>query len=100
MEHIVRVVNEEDRQTLSWLLAHVGESRVADAARHLMAQRQQNAGTNAKPYVSAICRYLGVWPPATRRPTHTTDDHTVGDQYLAQMRQLLAQRTSGSRRAA
>lgn len=97
MEHMVRVVNDDDRQTLSWLRAHVGESRVADAARHLMAQREQISGTKAKPYVSAVCRYLGVWPPAGRRPSLTTGEHAVGDHHLAQMRQLLAQRGITSR---
>lgn len=67
MEHVVRVVNNEDRQTLNWLRAHVGESRVADAARHLATQREPSRGANTKPYVSAICRYLGVWPPAVPR---------------------------------
>lgn len=97
MEHLIRVFNDDDRQTLTWLRAHVGEKRLTDAARHLMARREQGSGASAKPYVSAICRYLGVWPPAPRRTALTTVDHAVGDHHLAQMRQLLTQRAATSR---
>jgi len=87
MEHLIRVLNDADRQTLAWLRKHVGDARVADAVRRLIAQR----GTNtSKPYVSAVCRYLGVRPPEPRRVLHADTDHAVGDQYLAQIRSLLA----------
>lgn len=92
MEHLVRVLNEGDRQTLAWLCAHVGEQRVADAAQRLIAQRETTAGSSAKPYVSAVCRYLGVRPPEPRQPRPDDADHTVGDRHLAQIRRLLAQR--------
>ncbi|WP_408499849.1 hypothetical protein [Paraburkholderia sediminicola] len=88
----MRVLNEGDRQTLAWLCAHVGEPRVADAAHRLIAQRETTAGSPAKPYVSAVCRYLGVRPPEHRQPQPDDADHTVGDQHLAQIRRLLAQR--------
>jgi hypothetical protein len=99
MEHLIRILNDDDRQTLAWLRTHVGDARVSAAARQLTAQRQQFAGVWAKPYVSALCRYLGVWPPAPRRPTHTDADHRVADQHLVRIRQLLAQRSTPGRRA-
>ncbi len=63
MEHLIRIVNEADRQTLGWLRTHVGDTRVEAAARRLIAQCEASSGLGAKPYVSAVCRYLGVWPP-------------------------------------
>ncbi|WP_423383730.1 hypothetical protein [Burkholderia sp. LMG 32019] len=39
MEHLVRILNDDDRQTLAWLRTHVGDARVVDAARRLIAQR-------------------------------------------------------------
>jgi hypothetical protein len=89
MEHLLRVVNESDRQTLAWLRTHVGDARVATAARQL-ASRDTNA--SRKPYVSAVCRYLGVWPPTPDTPRLADDDHATGDRYLAQIRQLLKRR--------
>ncbi|MGF6604707.1 hypothetical protein P3T23_009463 [Paraburkholderia sp. GAS448] len=92
MEHLIRVINDHDRQTLAWLRMHVGDPRVTDAARRLIAQRETTAGSPAKPYVSAVCRYLGVRPPEPRQPQPDDADHTVGDRHLAQIRRLLAQR--------
>lgn len=100
MEHLIRILNDDDRQTLAWLSTHVGEARVADAARRLIAQREQSAGGWAKPYISAVCRYLGVWSPTPRRSTRADAEHGVADRHLAQMRQLLAQRTATVRRSA
>jgi hypothetical protein len=100
MEHLIRILNDNDRQTLAWLRTHVGDARVADAARRLIAQREQSAGSWAKPYISAVCRYLGVWPPTSRRSICADADHGVADRYLAQMRQLLAQRMAIVRRSA
>jgi hypothetical protein len=100
MEHLIRILNDADRQTLAWLRTHLGDARVADAARQLTAQREPIAGAPAKPYISAICRYLGVWPPTPRRSTHADTDHRVADQHLARIRQLLAQRSTTAGRAA
>ena len=41
-----------DRETLAWLRKHVGDVRVAAAARHL--------GGNGKPYLSAVCCYQQI----------------------------------------
>ena len=99
MEHLLRVINESDRQTLAWLRTHVGDARVTAAARHLASRADigntgniGNANSPRKPYVSAVCRYLGVWPPAPDTPRLADDDHATGDRYLAQIRQLLKRR--------
>ncbi|EIF28249.1 hypothetical protein [Paraburkholderia xenovorans] len=88
MNQLIRILNDGDRETLEWLRKHVGDVRVAAAARHL--------GSNGKPYLSAVCRYLGVRPPMPRQPGRPVEDCTVGDDYLAQIRQLLAQRNQAS----
>nr|WP_028231053.1 hypothetical protein [Paraburkholderia mimosarum] len=100
MEHLVRILNDDDRQTLAWLRTHVGDARVADAARRVIAQREQSDGGCAKPYISAVCRHFGVWPPTPRRSTRADADHGVADRHLAQMRHLLAQCTAAVRRSA
>ncbi|EES46596.1 conserved hypothetical protein [Burkholderia mallei PRL-20] len=54
-------------------------------------------GRVRKPYLSAVCRYLGVWPPISLRypPRHGAVDHAVGDRYLTLIRQHLAAHTAG-----
>lgn len=86
MNQLIRILNDSDRETVAWLCTHVGDARVATAARHL--------GRSGKPYVSAVCRYLGVRPPVVRQPRPAIEDCTVGDKHLAMIRQLLAQRSS------
>ncbi|QCP54530.1 hypothetical protein FAZ95_37230 [Trinickia violacea] len=98
MEHLIRILNDDDRQTLAWLRKHVGDSCVADAACRLAAQRGTSAGALTKPYVSAICRYLGVWPPTPHWQCSANANHAIADQHLAQMRQLLARCTTPARR--
>ncbi|MBN3808528.1 hypothetical protein [Paraburkholderia sp. Ac-20347] len=85
MEHLIRILNDDDRQTLAWLRTHVGDSRLADAAKRLAAH-----GLPVKPYLSAVCRYLGVWPPAQPRAVQGDASQAVADQHIAQMRLLLA----------
>jgi hypothetical protein len=84
MEQRVRLVNDTDRQILTWLRSQVGDERVARAIHQL--------GRVRKPYVSAICRYLGMRPPFTiQRPVRRAAiDHSVGDHYLSLIRQHLA----------
>jgi hypothetical protein len=84
MNHLIRILNDGDRETLVWLCKHVGDVRVAAAARHL--------GGSGKPYLSAVCRYLGMRPPTPRQHSRPVEDCTVGDSHLAQIRHLLAQR--------
>jgi hypothetical protein len=93
MESPVRIVNDEDRQAFEWLVANVGAERVAIATQRL-------AGGGRRPYVSALCRYLGAWPPVQRRTRVAGPIHTaVGDRHLAQIRQLLAQHSAATNRA-
>lgn len=83
MEHLVRVQNERDRRTLAWLRALVGDPAIAEAARSLAAP--------SKPYLSAICRLLGVTAPpfsARHRPTPSA----TAEPSLATIRQILASR--------
>lgn len=88
MESLIRIVNDEDRQAFEWLLANVGADRVAAAAHRL-------AGAGKRPFVSALCRYLGAWPPAARRARKIEPVHTaVGDLHLARIRELLTQRNA------
>ncbi|WP_179400912.1 hypothetical protein [Burkholderia guangdongensis] len=85
MEQLIRIVNDTDRQVLAWLRAQVGDARVERAARQL--------GHTRKPYLSAVCRYLGMNPPATLRQATRPGarrDHSVGDRYLLLIRQHLA----------
>ncbi|MEI7298189.1 hypothetical protein WCQ02_39420 [Paraburkholderia tropica] len=79
MEHLVRILNDNDRQTLAWLRRHVGDARLSDAARRLIAQREQHAGIGSKPYLSAVCRYLGVRPPAPRRAPKIVAGNPIAD---------------------
>jgi hypothetical protein len=88
MHQLIRILNDGDCETLAWLRKHVGDVRVAAATRHL--------GGNGKPYLSAVCRYLGVRPPTPHQASRPVEDCTVGDNYLAQIRQLLARRNQVS----
>lgn len=85
MQQLIRILNDDDLQTLAWLRKHVGDVRVAAAARRL--------GCNGKPYLSAVCRYLGVRTPTTFQHRLPVQDYTVGDRHLAQIRELLSQRS-------
>ncbi|HEV3430630.1 MAG TPA: hypothetical protein VG320_22350 [Paraburkholderia sp.] len=93
MESLLRIVNDEDRQALEWLLANVGTKRVEAAVQRL-------AVGGRRPYVSALCRYLGAWPPVQRRVIKGESAHTaVGDLHLARIRQFLAQSNAAKVRA-
>jgi len=80
MEQWVRVQNERDRQVLAWLRAHVGDLAIIDAAG-------QCGVATAKPYLSAICRKLGVAPP--RAAFAAFQPGQVGEQHLAYIYQIL-----------
>jgi hypothetical protein len=83
MEHLVRVQNEGDRRTLAWLREQVGDAAIAAAA--------QRHGPS-KPYLSAVCRTLGVKAPRFSAPRHLTPS-AAAEQSLATIRQILASRT-------
>lgn len=83
MERLIRVANDDDRQALAWLMTHVGTVRVTEAARHL--------GHGGRPvFVSALCRYLGMWPPVPRQSMRPEQDCALADRHLAMMRRILA----------
>lgn len=84
MEHRIRILNERDQQTLRWLRTHVGDTRLSTAVDAL-------ARGDTKPYVSALCRYLGVRPPIVSGSSpHPAPGSALGDEYLAQIRTHLA----------
>lgn len=91
MEHLVRVQNERDRRTLAWLRAQVGDAAIAQAA--------QQCGGAAKPYLSAVCRTLGVTAPrfSTLRRLRPS---AAAEQSLATIRQILASRNAPAREGA
>jgi hypothetical protein len=60
MGSLICVLNDDDQQAVTWLHKHVGEAKVAAAARQL-------THSGKRPFVSAVCRQLGVWPPAPER---------------------------------
>ena len=84
MEHLVRVQNERDRRTLAWLRTQVGDAAIAEAAQH--------CGGPSKPYLSSVCRTLGVTAPRFGAPRRLTPSATA-EQSLATIRQILASRS-------
>jgi hypothetical protein len=81
MEHLVRVHNEWDRQTLLWLRTHFGDAAIEAAVGRY--------GGQSKPYLSSVCRVLGVTPPplaGSRSPMPTE----AGERSLARIRHILA----------
>lgn len=90
MEHLVRVRNESDRKLLSWLRERVGEAALAEAVSYF-------AGPE-KPYLSQLCRQLGVRPPWTIRACGPSDSTRleVGEQHLTAIRQILSRPRSNA----
>lgn len=88
MEHLIRVQNDYDRQVLAWLRGRIGDAALQTAALRLGGQR--------KPYLSTICRSLGIRPPSRRQfAAETARMHrAVGDTYLARIREILAKAPS------
>jgi len=80
MEQWVRVRNERDRQLLKWLIGAVGEAAIVKAARAC-------ATGDAKPYLSTVCRRLGVAVP--RLSTHGSQPGEVGEQHLQAIYHIL-----------
>jgi hypothetical protein len=66
MEEWVRVQNEHDRQVLAWLRERIGDATVAAAA-------QACARGDTKPYLSTVCRQLGLSVPRFSRRGARTD---------------------------
>jgi hypothetical protein len=86
MEHLVRVLNDRDRRVLAWVREQVGDAALADAA--------SRCGP-AKPYVSAVCRRLGLTMPAFRSAPHVPT--ATGEKSLLRIRRILAERNERPR---
>ncbi|MEC3769534.1 MULTISPECIES: hypothetical protein [Cupriavidus] len=84
MEHLIRVQNDYDRQVLAWLRGRIGDAALQSAVHRLASPR--------KPYLSTLCRSLGIRPPSRRQfAAETARIHrAVGDSYLARIREILA----------
>ncbi|MDR5826033.1 hypothetical protein QCE64_36790 [Caballeronia sp. LZ043] len=83
MEHLVRVYNESDRQTLEWLRRTVGDAAIEDAAA--------KCDTHSKPYLSAVCRALGLKAPQFPR-RHSRPSSAVAEESLTAIKRILAAR--------
>ena len=89
MEDLVRVQNEYDRLVLAWLRSHVGDRALRQAALKLAGP--EGGDSRRKPYLSTVCRLLGVQPPP-RRTLHArsaAQRRVVGDRYLREIRAIL-----------
>jgi hypothetical protein len=80
MEQWVRVRNEQDRQLLKWLIEDFGEATIVKAA-HACAK------DDAKPYLSTVCRQLGV--SDQRLSTRHSPPGVVGEQHLQAIYHIL-----------
>jgi hypothetical protein len=80
MEQWVRVRNEQDRQLLKWLIETLGEVAIVNAA-HACARG------DAKPYLSAVCRRLGVSVP--RHSTQRPQPGEIGEKHLQAIYHIL-----------
>jgi hypothetical protein len=85
MEHLIRVQNDYDRQVLAWLRGRIGDAALQAAATRLAGAR--------KPYLSTICRSLGIRPPTRREFSEESAraHRAVGERYLARIREILGQ---------
>jgi hypothetical protein len=88
MEEQVRVQNERDRKVLVWLRGQVSDDAIATAARAC-------APVRSKPYLSAVCRQLGLKAPIMPSASLTSD--AVGEKHLAVMYKILRGRPNGAR---
>jgi len=84
MEQWVRVRNERDRRVLTWLRERVGDAEIAAAA-------QTCTLGDSKPYLSAVCRQLGLSVPMLTSQCVSTD--AVGERHLAAMYEILRVRS-------
>lgn len=86
MEHLVRVLNDRDRRVLAWVREQVGDAAFADAAARCGP---------TKPYLSVVCRRLGLQVPAFRSAVHAPT--ATGEESLARIRRFLAERNARPR---
>jgi len=96
MEDLVRVQNEYDRLVLAWLRSHVGDRALRQAALKLSGPEGRDS--RRKPYLSTVCRLLGVQPPP-RRTLHArsaAQRRAVGERYLREIRAILTRPKAGA----
>ncbi|MFM0342287.1 hypothetical protein PQR27_38240 [Paraburkholderia fungorum] len=79
--HLIRILNDKDRRTLASLRQQVGDAALGAAA--------ERCGGPTKPYVSRVCRCLGLRPPifGESRPHIST---ATAERSLASIRAILA----------
>lgn len=85
MEQYVRVQNERDRRALAWLRERVGDAAIVAAA-------QACTCGDSKPYLSVICRRLGLSVP--KLTNRDVSAGAVGERHLAAMYEILRSRSS------
>ena len=82
MDDLIRIENEYDRQTVAWL-----RNRLGDQALCEVVMRMEGHG---RPYVSEVCRTLGVTRPPYQRVSRARPlNRAVGEAYLATSRGIL-----------
>lgn len=81
MEHLVRILNDNDRRTLAWLRQQVGDAALSAAA--------ERCSGPTKPYVSRVCRCLGLRPPTSSVSRQHMSTATA-ERSLASIREILA----------
>lgn len=89
MEHMIRVINEKDRRTLVWLRSLFDEATLKAAITDI--------ANGSKPYVSAVCRKLGVRPPVFTAAKQRFEGTAAGNAALAAMKVLLAAEPSAGK---
>jgi hypothetical protein len=87
MEQWVRVHNERDRKALAWLRERVGDAGIAAAAAAQACTRG-----DSKPYLSVVCRRLGLSVP--RLTSHCVSTDAVGERHLPAMNDILRSRSA------
>ena len=86
MDDLIRIENEYDRQTVLWLRERLGEQALNEVVLRM--------DVRGRPYVSEVCRTLGLTPPPRRRaaPRARPFHRAVGEAYLATIRGILGGR--------
>lgn len=88
MEQWVRVENDRDRQVLVWLRGQLDDETIVAAA-------QRCASPGVKPYLSMVCRALGLTPPRYVFTRHANAE--IGERHLASIYQILQRPRSVAR---
>ncbi|MDR5799228.1 hypothetical protein P9292_03935 [Caballeronia sp. LZ001] len=90
MEHLIRVQNERDRKLMCWLRERVSDESITAAAKR--------CGGSSKPYLSAVCRKLGLTAPSYLLHRHANPS-PIAEKSLAAIREILAAKTNAPGRS-